>query len=534
MLSELRVYATPAEGSESSLRPILGPVLVGVLPPVLGVVLIRLFLPHGHYVNVTLHRVLGALGAFSCLLLAYLALIQQQYQEEYPGYPWMACGLMGMGVLTAYHALAAFENAGVGLRSLATLWGGAFFALVWLPQGTLSARLEGLLPWVAAVASALVGFSALAFPGAWPEMVREGVFTPTAQAINILGGLGFFGAAAFFWRRHGLEASPAYFLFTSFCLLFGSSGMLFRFCGEWTPDWWFWPLLQLLAYLLALLYVGLTFQHAAQLKAVNVSLQGEVSQRRRAEEELRRLNEELEKRVQERTARLEAANRELEGFAYSVSHDLRAPLRAIDGFSRVFLEEYGEKVNAEGERLLNIIRQNTQKMGQLVDDLLAFSQSARQEVQAVALDMDALMKAVIKEQRSLTRGRDLKWVLNPLGRAWGDPALLRQVWVNLLSNALKFTGPRENPVIEVGCRREDREIVYYVQDNGVGFDMKYGHKLFGVFQRLHRQEEFPGTGVGLALVQRIVQRHGGRVWAEGQVDKGATFYFSLPCQGETA
>jgi signal transduction histidine kinase len=533
MFSKLRVDAPPA-GSPLFLRLKLGPILVGVLPPVLGVVLIRLFLPHGHYVNVPLHRVVEVLGAFICLFLAGLALSQRQHQEEYPGYPWMACGLMGMGVLTAYHALAVAENAVVGLRSLATFWGGTFFALVWLPQGSLSARLEGQLPWLAALASALLGFSALAFPDAWPEMVREGGFTPAVQALNMLGGLGFFGAAAFFVRRYRVETSTASFLFSSFCLLFGSSGVLFRFSEKWTPDWWFWHLLQLLACLLALLYVGLTFQHAAQLKAVNVSLQGELRQRQRAEEELRRLNEELEERVQERTARLEAANRELESFAYSVSHDLRAPLRAIDGFSRVFLEEYGEKVNAEGARLLNIIRQNTQKMGQLVDDLLAFCQSARQEIMAVALEMDPLVQTALQELRSLSQGRDLKWVLHPLGRAWGDPALLRQVWVNLLSNALKFTGPRENPVIEVGCRREGREIVYYVQDNGVGFDMQYGHKLFGVFQRLHRQEEFPGTGVGLALVQRLVQRHGGRVWAEGRVDKGATFYFSLPCPGENA
>ncbi len=533
MFSELRVDAPPA-GIPFFLRLKLGPILVGGLPPVLGLVIIRLFLPHYHLINVPLNRLLVALGAFSCLFLAGLALSQRHYQEEFPGYPWMACGLMGMGVLMAYCALAMDADSMVGLRSLATLWGGAFFALVWLPPGALPARLEGLLPWVAAVASALLGFSALSFPEAWPEMVRQGAFTPTAQIIYILGGLGFFGAAAFFVRRYRVETSVANFLFSTFCLLFGFSNLLFPFSERWTPDWWFWHLLQLLAYLLALLYVGLTFQYAAQLKAVNVSLQGEVSQRRRAEEELRRLNEELEGRVRERTARLEAAIRDLESFAYSVSHDLRAPLRAIDGFSRVFLEEYGERVNVEGARLLNIIRQNTQKMGQLIDDLLTFSRSGRQEIKAVALEMDPLVQTALQELRSLSQRRDLKWVLHPLGPAWGDPVLLRQVWVNLLSNALKFTGPREKPVIEVGCRREDREIVYYVQDNGVGFDMKYRHKLFGVFQRLHRQEDFPGTGVGLALVQRLVQRHGGRVWAEGQVNKGATFYFSLPCKGEAA
>lgn len=224
---------------------------------------------------------------------------------------------------------------------------------------------------------------------------------------------------------------------------------------------------------------------------------------------------------------LEAANKELESFSYSVSHDLRAPLRAMDGFSRAVLEDYGPQLPEEGRRYLNIIRSNTQKMGALIDDLLTFSRLSRAPMSKQRIDTATLVQAALNELSAQIEGRQIDLRIEPLPKCEGDPALLKQVWVNLLSNACKYSRKREQAVIEIGCRSEDGVNAYFVRDNGAGFDMRYAHKLFGVFQRLHRAEDYEGTGVGLAIVQRVIHRHGGRVWAESVLDQGTTFHFTL-------
>ncbi|NOZ70713.1 MAG: GAF domain-containing protein, partial [Chloroflexi bacterium] len=245
-------------------------------------------------------------------------------------------------------------------------------------------------------------------------------------------------------------------------------------------------------------------------------------------EEIQYYAAELERRVEERTAELVQINQELEAFSYSVSHDLRAPLRAIDGFSRILAEDYGNELDEEARRLIGVVRSNAQRMGQLIDDLLSFSRVGRKALLRSEIDMVNLAHSIYYEVTDEKQREKIEFILQDLPPALADASLLRQVFTNLLSNAVKFSSTKEAPKIEVGFSVEDGETVYYVRDNGVGFEMNYAHKLFQIFQRLHSQEEFEGTGVGLSIVQRIIVRHGGRVWAESELGQGATFYFSLP------
>jgi len=243
----------------------------------------------------------------------------------------------------------------------------------------------------------------------------------------------------------------------------------------------------------------------------------DITTRKQAEETLKR-----------RTVELEAANKELEAFSYSVSHDLRAPLRHIDGFAELMAEECGSVLNVDGRRYLGVISESVKQMGKLIDDLLAFSMMGRVEMRQTRVSMDELVKQVRQELAGDTNGRNIEWEIRSLPDVRGDFSMLKQVWINLLSNSIKYTRPRDLAKIEIGSRKKNGELEFHVRDNGVGFDMKYTEKLFGVFQRLHRAEEFEGTGVGLANVSRIIARHGGRTWAQAKVGEGAIFYFTLP------
>jgi len=267
----------------------------------------------------------------------------------------------------------------------------------------------------------------------------------------------------------------------------------------------------------------LTYNGKPAVQVIVADISGE----KRYRDELARLNTELEERVRNRTAELEAANRELEAFSYSVSHDLRAPLRAVDGYTQLLLEEYHSRLDEEGRRICRIISDSSRDMGRLIDDLLAFSRVGRSTLQSVPVDMRTMARSIFFELANAEQRERIAFTVGPLPHAMGDPTLLRQVWTNLLSNAIKFSSRQASPAIDVSAEEQEGETVYHVRDNGVGFDMRYVGKLFGVFQRLHSAKEFEGTGVGLAIVQRVVHRHGGRVWAEGEPRKGAAFSFTL-------
>lgn len=276
---------------------------------------------------------------------------------------------------------------------------------------------------------------------------------------------------------------------------------------------------------------GASTDHAGVKRVIGVLI--DITQAKRAEEEVRRLNEELEQRVTKRTEELAQANKELEAFTYSVSHDLRAPLRHINGFAQMLEQEFSTSLSAEAQRLLGRIRFGARNMGQLVDDLLRLARVGRQELMIQSWPLNEVVSQVLRDLRVETETRQIEWKIDALPTASFDVGLIRQVFANLISNAVKYSRTRATAVIEIGSRREGSFHLIYVRDNGVGFDMKYVEKLFGVFQRLHRVEDFEGTGVGLAIVQRIVHKHGGRIWAEAALDQGACFFFTLPVDNPT-
>jgi PAS domain S-box-containing protein len=254
----------------------------------------------------------------------------------------------------------------------------------------------------------------------------------------------------------------------------------------------------------------------------------DVTNLKKAQRVIAELNRDLEEKIIKRTDQLKRSNEEMEAFSYSVSHDMRAPLRAITGFAAILEEDYGRKLDDEARRLIAVIRNNTKKMGNLIDDLLAFSRMGRQDMVKTNINTGKIVAEIITDLNTKNTNHTINWDIHKLPGTHGDPNTMRQVWINLISNSVKYTGGKPQPRIEIGSFMQQGQTVFFIKDNGVGFDIKYSNKLFKVFQRLHSADEFEGTGVGLAIVEKIISRHGGKIWAEAELGKGAIFYFSFP------
>ncbi len=456
-------------------------------------------------INEPLHSTVEAIGAAIAIFMAIVLLWGKK--EEYGGklFP-MAMGFLGMGILDGFHAAVSLDRGFVLLRSVAGLAGGFWFSQVWLP-GLVSRKGEvwkGLALLIVAGGAVLFGIWTISARWALPVMLLEGRFTASAVAINLIAGVLFAISAVRFVVDFHRSESAELFLFACMAILFSIAEFSFPYSAPWDITWWLW--------------------HALRLTACVMVLGFAVFERKEAEDAIKKLNQDL----QARAAELEASYRDMESFSYSASHDLRSPLIAIHGVCRILLKDYADRFDDDGGQLLNTIQKNAKKMEQLINDLLAFSRVSTKEIQKSEIDMAALIEKVFAEVKSTLGNRLVRLEMKALPPAYCDESMMRQVYANLLSNAIKYTKPKEIAIIEVGGIKEGNENIYHVKDNGVGFEMTDADKLFNIFKRLHSQEEFEGTGIGLVIVKRIIEKHGGRVWAEGRPKEGAKFCFALP------
>ncbi|MGA7983548.1 MAG: MASE4 domain-containing protein [Burkholderiales bacterium] len=442
----------------------------------------------------------------------------------------LACAYLFSSLMAVAHALTfpgLFTRTGLFAGQQTTawlyfLWHGGFPLLV-IGYALLRSRetqaqpprggaLRGILAGIGVTAAAVCALMLLTTEGndLLPVIMRGNSDAPAKVVVASLTWLLSLAALPALWRRRPHSVLDLWLMVAVFVWIFDSALAAVLNHARFDLGWYAGRVYGLLAssFVLAVLLLenGRLYALLAEAHA------DERRERRRAEE---------------RTAELAAVNRELDAFSYSVSHDLRAPLRAVDGYSRMIEEDYGDRLDEEGRRLLAVVRGSSQKMGMLIDDLLGLARVGRSELARAQVDMDALVREVRQELGELSPAQV---ELEGMPAGYGDRPLLKQVWANLMQNALKYSSKRDRPRVAIGGRADGAETVYWVRDNGVGFDMKYYDKLFGVFQRLHGADEFPGTGIGLAIVQRVVARHGGRVWGEGKPGEGAVFYFALPLE----
>lgn len=452
--------------------------------------------PQRPFENQPLHSTIEAVEALSVLLMAFF--IRSTKEERPYKFVFPALGFLSMGILNSFHAALGPGNRFVFLRAVANLTGGLGFALAWLPASLRRAIFRKWAFRSAGAISLVVGFCAFSFPVALPAMFGPAKFTSLAITINFLAGLLFLAGALRFISDFYKSDDPENFLFSLVGALFGLSGLTFQYSMIWSETWWFWHSLRLLAAVLLLsFFVHRHFQIEVSVKARN--------------EELRELN------------------RELQAFSYSVAHDLRAPLRSMEGFSRILLNEYRDRLDAQGRDFLTRINTSAHKMDWIINDLLRLSKIARQGLSIERVDLSRIVDEIASDLSGGEEpGRQVKFLIEKGLTAKADRGLIKIAFENLMGNAWKFTSAVPVAEIEFGKTENDGREVFFIRDNGIGFSMEYSERIFMPFQRLQRDQDFPGTGIGLSTVARIIKRLGGEIWAVAETGKGATFYFTLP------
>jgi len=496
--------------------------LAGVLP-LLASVAAHLIIGDAKHVQEPLHEGFELAGTCIALSVAMLLLLRLGHENASSHLLWVVAALVAMGIVDGVHSFLPTGVAFSWTRHGATVVGGALFALVWLPLPAVVVRRKQHFIFLVAVLAIAGSLAILRWPERLPAPWVAGNYSRLVIAVNALGGLGFLTAALFFIRRYLREPQTEDLVFASQTLFFSTASLFFGLSHVWAADWWVWHGARLLAYVTVLVAAYETvvalYQHIAryakELETANAALRVEITERKRAEEELKKT-----------LADLERSNKELEQFAYVASHDLQEPLRMVASFTQLLGQRYGGKLDKDADDFIRYAVDGANRLQALINDLLSYSRVSTRGKALEPIACEDVLARVHANLLAMIEETGTILVHDPLPTVVADETQMVQLFQNLVQNAIKFRRD-ESPRIHVAAQREGDEWVFSVRDNGIGIDAQYFDRIFVIFQRLHGKEEYPGTGIGLAMCRRIVERHAGRIWVESEPGRGSTFYFAL-------
>lgn len=513
--------------SKSRTPPLVGTLLLCASVPVAATVLQQLLVGDWRAEHYPLHALAGGLGAFSALTLAVQLRTLRVYQRGDDYHIWVACALLSLGLLDAAHGAIRDPQLFVWLNSIAMLTGGVLFSLVWLPSKAAFRHEMQILPLVVAAAVALLTTISIARPEWRPSMIDGGHFTTTAKALVYVGTIGFLVAATYFGLTYWRTGSNDRLLFLSYCVLFAVAGLLIEFSMLWNGTWWISHVVKLAAYGISVYFFFVVYVRAErELRLSHNELERRVEQRTSELREEVEQRKQAERQIREYADELKRSNEDLEQFSYMASHDLAAPLRAVKCFSQMLHDRYSGKLDEKGDEFIGLVVGGAKRMEEMLTGLLEYSRlDTRGRLQPInsneAFDRAVanLRMAIHESEATVTR--------DELPRVSADATQLEQLFQNLIGNAVKFRSDQP-PAIHVAAQLDGDHCVFLVRDNGIGIDPRDAENIFAIFRRLDTKGEYPGTGIGLAVCKRIVERHGGHIWVESEPRKGSAFYFTLP------